>query len=209
MRSRKRDCSDGDTKRMRSEGAGRISRYYARVSSVDIVAWPQPTYMFIHALQLPFRRIERHIHLWRFISIAPRIFDQYPRPRRLRPTSHGHRIALLDRLTVHVPAVSPHRLQLLHVEHLAEHMELVFLLVGRRAALLDVEIVPERIEVGAVLDQARHIDLRADEVAQVAAGVEEWSHHEEVHKGRAVAAAVAVLDAHAMRYGGKRAGETH
>ena len=95
-------------------------------------------------------------------------------------------VALLNLLSVHISAVLAHDIQLRVVKHFAEFLELVF---GLGVVLLLLAHALEGLEVCAVFDEARDVDLRADEVADGAAGVEERGHHEEVHEGGAVAAA--------------------
>jgi hypothetical protein len=94
-------------------------------------------------------------------------------------------------LSVHIAAMPPHNIQLRMIEHLAQILKLVFRLFRRLVPVLLVQHALERFKIRAVFDEPRHVDLRADEVSDVAPGVEEGRHHQEVHEGGAVAAAVA------------------
>ncbi|KAH3949152.1 hypothetical protein HBI25_009490 [Parastagonospora nodorum] len=64
----------------------------------------------------------------------------------------------------------------------------------RFSTLLLLAHALEGLEFGAILDQARDVDLRADEVAQSAARVEKGCCHQKVHEWGAIAAAVRLLD---------------
>jgi hypothetical protein len=71
-------------------------------------------------------------------------------------TTHDARLVVLlvDMVAVHVAAVLAHRIEFHVVEHLTELLELVLGLFLMRVALLLVEHALERVEIGAVLDEA-------------------------------------------------------
>jgi hypothetical protein len=174
---------------MRSEGAGRRSRYLRKCqcdcgNEVVVV-----THMFV-------RPAQPAIHLWirrhplpiRPLKLAL-VLNQQPRP-------HMNRACIVLRihmLSVHVAAVLAHNIELRVIEHLTEFPKLVFLLALRLPVVGLHAHVLEGLEVGAIFDKTRDVDLRADEVADGAAGVEERGRHEQVHEGGAVAATGAVV----------------
>lgn len=68
------------------------------------------------------------------------------------------------------------------VEHLTELLELVFRLLGLCIALFLIEHALEGIEICGVLYESGDVDLGADEIAKIAARVEERCLHEQVHE---------------------------
>jgi hypothetical protein len=98
-------------------------------------------------------------------------------------------------LSMHITAVLAHNLEFRIVEHLAELSELVFWLALLFSSVLLGAHTLVGFEVCAVFHEARDVDLRTDEVANVTARVEEGRQHEEVHKGRTVTATMETLDA--------------
>jgi hypothetical protein len=98
-----------------------------------------------------------------------------------RPMSDVGLVGLLRLLTVHAAAAPLDNLDFLVAEHFTEVLEPLFAVgnIFRRAVLLGALLslgqeLPETIEVGAVLAQARHINLSAEEVADVASTVKQW-----------------------------------
>lgn len=111
-----------------------------------------------------------------------------------RPMLNRARIVLLINLfPMHTPTMFTHDIQLSIVKHLTEFLELVFRLIRLFSTVLFLPHALERFEIGAILDEACHVDLRADEVPECTAGIEEGCAHEEVHEWGAVAATVWLL----------------
>jgi hypothetical protein len=81
-------------------------------------------------------------------------------------------VLLVDVVAMHVAAILAYRIEFHIVEHLTEFLELVLGLFLLGDAFLLVEHALERVEIGAVFDEARHVDLRADKVPESAPRVE-------------------------------------
>lgn len=116
----------------------------------------------------------------------------------MRRTAAGGIYILVLVFSMHSSAVLSYSLELSHVQHLAEVLEVVFNFLLPIEATAVVVTVPtllpddellKRFQVCTILDQAADVHLSSYEIPNFSTAVTQWCNHEHVHEWRSITSA--------------------